>query len=131
MEKIAILAIVAVFGAAGAVARYGVSYWVMQATGSSFPYGTLAVNLIGCLLLGFVAHVGQNTELIHPWLQAGVTIGTLGAFTTFSTFSYETIRQLEEGQWRDGFVNVAASLACGLFAVWLGIRLAQQIYGGS
>ncbi|MFO7908182.1 MAG: CrcB family protein [Pirellulaceae bacterium] len=81
-EKIALIAL---FGAAGAVARYSVSGWVYRLLGESVPYGTLAVNVLGGFLLGAVAHVNRTTELIPPHFRPVVTIGMLGGFTTFST----------------------------------------------
>ncbi len=128
MSKIALIAL---FGAAGAVARYSVSGWVHRVLGESFPFGTLAVNLIGCFLLGAVAHINQTTELIPADLRPGVTIGMLGAFTTFSTFGYDTLELLQGGQWRSGLLNVGVSVFFGLFAVWLGVTLAREIYGGA
>lgn len=125
------ISVIALFGAVGAVARYAVSGWVYRALGESFPYGTLAVNLIGCLALGAIAHISQTTELIPVPLRQGITIGMLGAFTTFSTFGYDTLELLQGGQWRAGLLNVAISLFCGLFAVWLGVTLARQVYGGA
>jgi len=124
------LAIIAVFGAVGAVARYSTSGWFYQKLGESFPYGTLAVNLIGCFVLGAVAQLNQTTELIPPSLRPGVTIGMLGAFTTFSTFGYDTLELLQAGQWRSGLLNIIVSVGGGLIAVWLGIALARQVYGG-
>ena len=124
------IAIIAVFGAVGAVARYTVSGWTYRVLGESFPYGTLAVNLIGCFLLGAVVHINQTTELIPAQLRQGVTIGMLGAFTTFSTFGYESLERLQAGQWRIGLLNIAASVFLGLLAVWLGLTLGRQWYGG-
>ncbi len=122
---------IALLGAVGAVARYTVSDWAHRALGESFPYGTLAVNLIGCLLLGVAAHICHTTELIPAHLRPGITIGMLGAFTTFSTFSYETLERLQSGQWEMGLLNIVANVAFGLLAVWLGMMLARQLYGGA
>ena len=77
-----------------------IEYW-----GESFPYGTLAVNLIGCFALGAIAHISQTTELIPVPLRQGITIGMLGAFTTFSTFGYDTLELLQGGQWRADLLN--------------------------
>jgi len=125
------LTVIALFGAAGALARYALSGWVYRAFGESFPYGTLAVNLIGCFLLGFVIHVNQTTELIPVELRQGITMGMLGAFTTFSTFGYDTLELLQSGQWRIGCLNIAVSVVFGLAAVWLGMSLGRQLYGGA
>ena len=125
------IAMIGLFGAVGAVARYGVSGWVQNAMGQSFPYGTLAVNLIGCFLLGAVAHINLTTELIPKDLQQGITFGMLGAFTTFSTFGYDTLKLLQGGQWSWGLLNIAVSVVTGLLAVWLGLTLARLVYGGA
>ena len=125
------LTVIAVFGAAGAVARYAISGWVHRLFGESFPFGTLAVNLTGCFLLGAVVHINQTTELIPAALRQGITIGLLGAFTTFSTFGYDTLELLQSGQWRIGFLNIAVSVVFGLIAVWLGITLSREVYGGA
>ena len=123
--------LLAAFGALGAVSRYLVSGWVYRAFGESFPLGTLAVNLIGCFLLGAINHVGHHTELIAAHHRPALTIGLLGAFTTFSTFGYETFKQLEAGQWFFGFLNVAANVVIGLFCVWGGILTARYFVGGA
>ncbi len=123
--------LIAVFGAVGAVGRYTVSGWACRAFGESFPFGTMAVNLIGCFLLGAVAHIGQNTELIPPSYRPAITVGMLGAFTTFSTFGYETLRQLQEGLWQAGLTNIAANVVFGLLLVWIGIETARYLVGGA
>ncbi len=92
--------LIALFGAVGAVGRYSISGFVYRGLGESFPYGTLVVNLLGCFLLGLVIHIGQTTDWISPMYRQALTIGTLGALTTFSTFSYETLMQFEAGQWQ-------------------------------
>ncbi len=124
------LVLLAIFGAFGAVARYAVSGWVYRVCGESFPVGTLAVNLIGCFLLGAIAHIGQHTELIAAHYRQAVTIGLLGAFTTFSTFGLETFKQLEAGQWFSGLVNILANVVVGLICVWGGLLTGRYLVGG-
>jgi CrcB protein len=123
--------LIALFGAVGAVGRYALSGWAYRGLGTAFPYGTLFVNLIGCFLLGIVFHVGQSTDLIPPHYRQALSIGTLGAFTTFSTFGLETLQQLQSGQWRHGLLNIALNVVVGLFAVWLGIQTGRQFVGGA
>lgn len=120
---------IALAGAFGAVSRYLVSGWVYQLCGQSFPYGTLAVNLIGCLVLGVVAQIGQTTNLIPEPARVAIAIGFLGALTTFSTFGYETLRQLEDGKLVPALANIAANVVLGVGAVWLGTVAARQLYG--
>lgn len=117
---------VGVGGALGALARYWVSGWVQAATGGSFPWGTLAVNATGSLLLGFLV-VWLQAAMTAPELRALLTIGVLGSFTTFSTFSYETAALLQDGEWTRAGLYVAGSLLVGLVAVLLGAASAELL----
>ena len=123
------LLVIALGGALGAVTRYALSGWTHQLLGTAFPYGTFIVNLTGCFLLGFVAQIGLTTTEIPETLGIAVRIGFLGALTTFSTFSYETIRQLESGQWSLALVNVGGSVLMGLIGVWGGLVIARWLVG--
>jgi len=112
-------------GAAGTAARYLLGGWLLGLLRTSFPYGTLAVNLLGSFLVGAVMHVSLATELIGPTLRLALTTGFLGGFTTYSTFNYETVRYLREGALYLGLVNLGVmSLAC-LVGGFLGVALAQ------
>ncbi len=93
------IALLIVFGIAGTLARYGLQGFVQQRTGSTFPSGTLVVNLIGCFLLGGIGQYALTHLTIPPDWRIGITVGFFGAFTTFSSFSYETARMLEDGDW--------------------------------
>jgi fluoride exporter len=121
------LALLVIFGAAGTLARYGLQGLVQYRTGSDFPTGTLAVNLVGCLLLGGVGEYGLTHLTIPPEWRIGITVGFFGAFTTFSTFSWETVRLLEDGEWGRAAAYVAASVMGGLLAVAAGMRIAERI----
>jgi len=123
------LVIIGVFGAVGAIGRYLVSGWAYRVFGESFPFGTLTVNLIGCFLLGLVAYVGQTTEWISAPYRQGVSIGMLGALTTFSTFSYETLMQVQVGQWTAALTNIACNVLFGLACAWAGLVVGQAIAG--
>lgn len=116
-----------VFGAAGTLARYGLQGVVQERTGLTFPYGTLAVNLIGCLLLGGIAEYSLVRLTVPPEWRIGITTGFFGAFTTFSTFSWETVRMFEDGEWMRAAVYVLASVAGGLVCVFFGMRIAERI----
>jgi fluoride exporter len=116
-----------VFGAIGTLARYGLQGVVQERTGSAFPYGTLVVNLAGCLLLGSVAQYGLKHLTIPPEWRVGITVGFFGAFTTFSTFSWETIHLLEDGEWMRAGVYILTSVVGGLGFVFLGMRIADRI----
>ena len=118
---------IAVGGAFGSVLRYGLSTWVHTLVGRSFPFGTLAVNVLGCLAMGilFVLLVERMGESA-VW-RAGLLIGVLGGFTTFSTFSIETFNLIEQGAMVKAAVNMAASLILCVGATWLGVILARQL----
>ena len=117
------LAYVALGGALGALARYGISGWVYDRMGESFPWGTLVVNLVGCLALGLVIRWLQ-VSAVSPEVRPFLTIGVLGAFTTFSTFSYETMALLQEGQWLRAGLYMGGSVVLGLIAMVAGMALA-------
>lgn len=117
------LLLIAAAGALGAVARYGLSGWI-QDRAAFFPWGTLAVNVLGSFLLGFAFRYLESTTLPAEWRQA-VIIGFLGAFTTFSTFSYEAVAMAQDGDWTAAGAYVAASLALGLAAVVAGLGAAN------
>ena len=116
---------ICVGGAAGTAARYLLGGWLIGLLGTSFPYGTLAVNLIGSFFVGAVMHVSLATDLIGPALRLALTTGFLGGFTTYSSFNYETVRYLREGAVYLGLLNFGVmSLAC-LAGGFLGVTLAQ------
>jgi len=118
---------IAVGGALGSVMRYGLSTWVHSFAGRGFPYGTLAVNVLGCLAMGvlFVLLV-ERMGASAVW-RAGLLIGVLGGFTTFSTFSIETFNLIEQGAMAKAAGNMAASLVLCVGATWLGVILARQL----
>ncbi|MGD9018642.1 MAG: fluoride efflux transporter CrcB [Desulfuromonadales bacterium] len=115
------------FGGLGCVARYMISGWVYNFAGRTLPYGTLAVNLIGSLLLGLVMEGSLRSTLLSPELRIGITVGFLGGFTTFSTFSYETVRLLEEGSVVAAGANILLNVTVCVAAAVLGIYLARQM----
>jgi fluoride exporter len=118
---------IAVFGALGALARNGVDGWIANRTGGAFPWGTLAVNISGCVLLGFLFTILTERLAADATLRFGLTTGFLGAYTTFSTFSLETVRLLQQGSLRSGIANMILSLLLGLLGVYAGIVSARAI----
>jgi fluoride exporter len=116
-----------VFGAVGTLARYGLQGLVQYRTGTMFPTGTLAVNLLGCFLLGGVAQFGFHHFSLPPEWRIAITVGFFGAFTTFSSFSWETVRMLEDGAWPNALFYLGVSIIGGLLAVILGMRLANLL----
>jgi fluoride exporter len=117
------LILIAVAGALGAVARYGLGGWI-QDRAAFFPWGTLVVNVLGSLLLGFAFRYLEATAVPAEWRQA-VTIGFIGAFTTFSTFSYEAVALAQDGDWQRAGAYVLASVGLGLAAVVVGFGAAN------
>ena len=117
-------------GAVGTGARYLVSGWALAVLGAGFPYGTLAVNVVGSFLIGLVMQVGLATPLLSPTLRMTLTTGFIGGFTTYSTFNYETIRYLQDGAWRLALGNVAITLIVCLAAGFFGIALGRALFGG-
>lgn len=118
---------IGLFGAVGCISRYVMSGWVLGAAGGGFPYGTLAVNLVGSCLLGLIMEGSQHSTLFSPELRLGLTVGLLGGFTTFSTFSYETVRLLEDGSFGWAGANILLNVTVCLSAAALGIFVARQI----
>lgn len=122
-----IVLLVAGFGALGCVARFYVSGWAYDLFGRGFPYGTFVVNILGAFLIGLVMEFGMRSALLPVSLRTGIAIGFLGGFTTFSTFSYETFRLLEEGNFFVAAINVLVSVIVCLFFTWLGIHAARLL----
>ncbi|APG24545.1 MAG: fluoride efflux transporter CrcB [Syntrophotalea acetylenica] len=118
---------IAVFGACGCISRYLVSGWVYALVGRGLPYGTLAVNMIGSLLLGLIMEGGLRSAVLPAELRMGITTGFMGGFTTFSTFSYETVRLLEDGSVIAAGANILLNVIVSVLFAALGIWLARQI----
>jgi len=115
------------FGVAGTLARYGLQGAVQLRTGSGFPSGTLVVNLVGCLLLGVVGQFALNHIGFPPDWRIGATIGFFGAFTTFSSFSWETVHLLQDGEWMKAAIYTGVSVMGGLVLLRLGMALADRM----
>jgi CrcB protein len=114
-----------VFGSAGTLARYGLQGLVQYRTESTFPVGTLAVNLAGCFLLGGIGQYALDHLFIPPDWRIAITVGFFGAFTTFSTFSWETVHLFEDGEWTRASIYVILSVLGGLLLIRTGMRLAK------
>lgn len=112
---------IAAGGALGALARYALGGLVQEFAGARFPYGTLVVNVSGCLVMGIVMTLLTERGVVHPSWRFLVPIGFIGAYTTFSTFEYETFRALEQGGWLIALANVMVSVGAGFAAVTAGI----------
>ncbi|HOG23363.1 MAG TPA: fluoride efflux transporter CrcB [Candidatus Omnitrophota bacterium] len=114
-------------GALGTLARYGLGGIIHQFLGSSFPYGTLAVNLTGCGLIGFLAVLSEDKFLLSPSSQIFLMIGFCGAYTTFSAFMLETANLMKDGENVRAFMNIFASIVFGFLALKTGILIAKLI----
>lgn len=122
-----VILLLVLFGSLGTLARYGLQGLVQYRTGSVFPSGTLAVNLAGCLLLGVAGQYALTHLTIPAEWRVGVTVGFFGAFTTFSTFSWETVHLLDDGDWMRALLYAGVSFLGGLFLLKLGMRLAARL----
>jgi CrcB protein len=114
-------AAIAIAGALGALARYGLEGFVGRRAPGAFPWGTFVVNISGAFALGFLFTVLTEQLTVAAWLRGAVTIGFLGAYTTFSTLSFETYRLTEDGAIGIAAANALGSLAAGLAAVYVGV----------
>lgn len=117
-------------GAFGSGARYLVSQAALSLLGASFPYGTLAVNVIGSYLIGLIMPLGLQSTLLSPTLRILLTTGVMGGFTTYSTFNYETLQLAVEGDWRLAVANVLATLLACLAAGALGLASGRALIAG-
>jgi CrcB protein len=127
MGQLPLLAAIAIGGAAGALLRYG----LLRGLGFSprgFPIGTFTANVIGCLLLGFC--IVWLTERASPTVRVGVQVGLIGALTTFSTYCFDSVDLARQHEFALAAVNTVLSVAVGLLAVWLGMRLGQWVTTG-
>jgi fluoride exporter len=118
-----ILLYLAAGGIAGTWARYGLGRWVQASAGDEFPWGTFAVNLLGSFLLGLLLR-STETAPVSPETRAMLTVGFCGAFTTFSTFTHETVVLLQEGAWARAAAYALGSLLLGLAALAAGLATA-------
>ncbi len=117
-------------GAAGTGARYLLSGWLLRAAGPGFPWGTLAVNVIGSFLLGLIMQIALATGTFPPTLRLALTTGVLGGFTTYSTFNYETLQYLQGNEWLAAGANVAVTLLACLAVGVLGVLAGRLLAGG-
>ena len=119
--------LVGVGGLIGSVMRYLVGAWVQSTFGNSWiPYGTLAVNVLGCFLIGLIAGLAETRQFLGAGTRAFLFVGLLGGFTTFSAFGYETITMVREGHMVSAAANVGLQVALGLTAVWIGFSVSQS-----
>lgn len=129
METVLKLCIIGAGGFLGAVLRFLISSWVQYRSGSIvFPFGTLAVNLIGCFIIGLLTFLVESRSMFSPETRGFILIGLLGAFTTFSTFGNETLGLIRDNRMDLAVVNAGAQVFVGVGMVWLGRVLAAVIW---
>jgi len=120
---------VALGGALGSVSRYLLGIWIQTLSKSiDFPYGTLAVNLIGCFVIGFLSQLAETRGAFTPESRALIFIGLLGGFTTFSAFGNDTINLFRDGETFNALANVGANVILGLALVWFGRTASYLIW---
>jgi len=120
-------AMLGIAGAAGTLARYGLDGLISRRLPGAFPVGTFVVNVTGALLLGFAFTLMTERFMVSPPLRSVITIGFLGAYTTFSTLSFETVRLIEDGAYLIAAANALGGLGAGLVAVYVGIVLGRAV----
>ncbi len=120
------LALIAAAGAAGTLARYGLSGVVQRVAPANLPWGTFAVNALGCLLFGFVWSLAEERMLISGATRMIVLVGFMGAFTTFSTFAFETGQLLDDSQWLMAGANLLLHNVTGVVLVLVGMAIGKQ-----
>lgn len=121
-----LIALIALGSALGGVARYGLSGWVATRAGETFPWGTLVVNIVGCTIIGLFAGWHDSARLpLSVEARGFLMIGVLGGFTTFSSFSLQTLERLQEGDWLRAGLNVVLSVVLCLAGVALGYWVAR------
>ncbi|MFQ3597583.1 MAG: fluoride efflux transporter CrcB [Chloroherpetonaceae bacterium] len=126
-SKIFTILLIGLFGGAGCISRYLISSGLNAWLGKSFPYGTLAVNIIGSFVIGIIFEVALRGSVMSPAMRLALTTGFLGGLTTFSTFSFETVELFLNGKYFVGVLNITGSLLLCFLSTYLGISLVRQL----
>ncbi len=121
------ISVIMIGGAFGALLRFVLSETIAEKYGNGFPYGTLTVNVLGSFFVGLLAILLVEKMELTPLIRLGVFVGFLGAFTTFSTFSMETLNLFEQGMLGRALMNILVSVVFSVFAVWLGVLLGKMM----
>lgn len=121
------LSLVALAGAVGTLARYGLAAAVQRLGGPAFPWGTLAVNLVGCLLFGLVVALSEGRAIISPQARLVLLTGFMGALTTFSTFAFDTTQLAQQSGWALAAANVVVQNSLGVAAILAGMAAGQRM----
>lgn len=118
---------IALGSAIGGLARYWIGGLVQRVHGGPYPLGTLVINVTGSLLIGLLLRYSLDSGAVSPEIRGFLTIGICGGYTTFSTFSWETVALIEDGDWRRATLYIGASVLLSLLGTVAGIALARQI----
>lgn len=128
MKQFLNILVVGAGGFVGSVFRYLISGALQKLSPEGvFPLGTLGVNIIGCLVIGLLAGVAENLQVFGPQVRLFLFLGVLGGFTTFSSFGYETMAMLRDGQALAAMTSIGLHVVVGLFAVWLGLTVTASV----
>jgi CrcB protein len=119
--------IIGIGGFLGAISRYGVALWIGQRWGRNFPLGTFVINVSGSFLIGLLMSLFTERFMVNPQWRLMLVVGFLGAYTTFSTFEYETGALMKDGEWLIAMLNVLLSVSVGFIALKLGEVIAKSI----
>jgi len=122
-----IFLLVGIGGFIGSVSRYYSQQIISKSFPSALPYGTLAVNIVGCFLIGIIYAISEKGNILTPEWRVFLATGFCGGFTTFSTFSYESINLINDGEWLNVSLYVAISVVIGFFSTYLGILIIKSI----
>jgi len=126
MNRLVLVVYAALGGAIGTAARYLLTLFIQPRIGSGFPVATLVINVTGSILLGFLMRYSLESVTASPEVRLLLTTGFCGGYTTFSTFSYETARLIEDGEWQRGATYIAASVVLSLAGTFIGFALARS-----
>lgn len=118
---------IAIGGALGSVARYGFATLVYRVTSPVFPFGTFAVNVAGCVLFGLIIGLADHRVALTPAARAFLLIGLLGGFTTFSTYAFESVQLLRDGEWMFATLNMGGQVVAGVAGLWAGAAIGGQL----
>ena len=119
------LAWIAVGGALGSTMRFALSTAVLRMSGSLFPFGTFVVNLVGCVAFGAIVGAAEHRVVLAPDARAFLLVGIMGGFTTFSSYAYESLALLQDGQFAAASVNIVGQVVAGLAGLWLAFALSR------
>ena len=119
--------IIGIGGFLGAISRYGVALWIGERWGRNFPLGTFVINVSGSFLIGLLMSLFTERFMVNPQWRLMLVVGFLGAYTTFSTFEYETGALMKDGEWLIAMLNVVLSVIVGFIALKLGEVIAKSI----